>query len=155
MVVLATLYIRSKPRHKMYIVRTYFLFRIVNGKEIRYSVYTSVTSCLEMFATSLARPAHSASESYETRSKADVDRASGCSGYMGHPFAQSLIGTFTPFTLIPEKPCSNRGKISPIHNREEAPRGGCHLCSAICSFVRRWPGGNCFKVFQNNRERTR
>jgi hypothetical protein len=61
----------------MYIVRTYFLFCIVNGKEIRYSVYSSVTSCLEMFATSFARPAHIASESYETRSKADVDRASG------------------------------------------------------------------------------
>src|SRR5258706_12436888 len=73
----------------------------------------------------------------------------GCSGYMGHPFAQLLIGTFTPFTLIPEKPCSNRGKISPIHNHEKAPRGRCHLCSAVCSFGRRRPRGNCFKVFQN------
>jgi len=33
---------------------------------------------------------------------------------MGHPFAPWLIGAFTPCTLIPEKPCSNRGNSSPI-----------------------------------------
>jgi hypothetical protein len=46
--VLATLYIRSKLRHKVYIVRTYFLCPIANGEEIASSLDSSVTSCLAM-----------------------------------------------------------------------------------------------------------
>ena len=38
----------------MYRMRTYFLHHIANGKEIGYSLYSSVTSCLEAFATAFA-----------------------------------------------------------------------------------------------------
>ncbi len=41
----------------MCVVRTYFLCHIVNGKEIGYSLYSIMTTCLEIFATSLAHPA--------------------------------------------------------------------------------------------------
>ena len=36
-------------------MRTYFLCHIANGKEIGYSLYSSVTSCLEAFATAFAK----------------------------------------------------------------------------------------------------
>jgi hypothetical protein len=39
----------------MYRMRTYFLRHIANGKEIGYSLYSSVTSCLEAFATAFAK----------------------------------------------------------------------------------------------------
>ena len=33
-----------------------------------------------------------------------------CPGYMGHPFVQLLVVAFTPFTLFPEKQCSEERK---------------------------------------------
>jgi hypothetical protein len=79
--------------------RTYFLITIAKDEEIRYSVPSSVISCLKMCATSFAkfnaktrdmfcrkaqktrvtsfaRPVHNANKSYETGCKADVKRAS-------------------------------------------------------------------------------
>ena len=46
--VLATSSIRSEADRRMWLVRTSFLHLIANGEEIRYSLYSSVTSCLEM-----------------------------------------------------------------------------------------------------------
>ena len=60
-----------------FLFRTYFLYIIANQGELRYSVYSSMTSCLKVFATAFARPAHIVIESYETRCEADVDRTSG------------------------------------------------------------------------------
>ncbi len=57
-----------------------------------------------------------------------------CPGYMEYPFVQLLVVAFTPFTLIPEKRCSNREKISRHQNHEEASCGRCLLYSATCSF---------------------